>query len=83
MSDHDKPGTGFLQAAARAAKPAAQEAFARLGKVTGVGITRSGEGYGLKVNLQREVSAGTEVPKEVQGVPVKVEVVGTVKKRTG
>ncbi len=83
MSDRDKSGAGRSLEEARAAKPAAQETFARLGKVTGIGITRSGGGYALKVNLQHNLAAGTEMPKEVQGVPVKVEVVGEVKKRAG
>lgn len=64
---------------ARAAKPEAQSVFGRLAKLAGVGITRIGEGYGLKVNL--ESAADGVLPKEVAGVPVQVEVVGRLRKR--
>jgi hypothetical protein len=49
--------------------------------VTGVGITRVGEGYGVKVNLGAAPEEGTELPEAVDGVPVRVEVVGEVRKR--
>ena len=65
---------------ARAAKPAVQEVFAGLGEVVGVGITRIGDGYGVKVNLRSAPAAGVELPAEVEGVPVRVEVVGTIRK---
>ncbi|MGL6094992.1 MAG: hypothetical protein ACRC7O_04200 [Fimbriiglobus sp.] len=65
---------------ARAAKPRAAVAFAGL-PVVGVGITRIGGGYGLKVNLGAEPAAGAAVPREVDGVPVRTEVVGPIGKR--
>ncbi len=64
---------------ARAAKTAASTLFASLATVVGVGITRVGEGYGLKVNL-REQAKGP-LPTEVAGVPVQVEVVGAIRKQ--
>lgn len=82
MSDQDTSGAGRSLEEARAAKQAAQRTFERLGTVAGIGITRSGDGYGLKVNLQRELPAQVEVPKMVEGVPVKVAVVGTIRKRS-
>lgn len=63
----------------RAAKPAAQKAFAAMGNVVGIGITRMGAGYGLKVNLESAPDAG--VPAEIAGVPVRVEIVGLPTKR--
>ena len=63
---------------ARAPKPAAQEVFDALADV--VGITRIGDGYGVKVNLRAAPTAGVELPAEVEGVPVRVEVVGTIRK---
>lgn len=66
---------------ARAAKPAAVSAFQRLAEVAGVGITRVGEGYGLKVNLRGKPKSTVILPEEIQGVPVRVEVVGAIKKR--
>ena len=66
---------------ARAAKPEAASLFGSMATVVGVGITRVGEGYGLKVNL-REQAKGP-LPAEVAGVPVQVEVVGAIRKQQG
>jgi hypothetical protein len=44
---------------------------------SGVGITRIGAGYGLKVNLSESVRAGS-VPEQVDGVPITTEVVGEI-----
>jgi hypothetical protein len=65
----------------RAAKGAAAEAFGRLADVVGVGITRIDAGYALKVNLRAEPPAGVRLPREIDGVPVRVEVVGEIRKR--
>lgn len=67
---------------ARAAKAAALRAFSKLGEVVGVGITRVGSAYGLKVNLRSAPDASTVLPEQVDGVPVKVEIVGTIRPRT-
>jgi len=48
--------------------------------LTGVGITRIGAGYGLKVNLSESVASGS-VPDHVDGVPITTEVVGKIHKR--
>ena len=71
---------GATLESARAAKPAVQKVFAALGEVVGVGITRVGDGYGVKVNLRAAPAAGVELPAEVDGVPVRVEVVGAIRK---
>ncbi len=63
----------------RAAKSRAIAIFAPLADVVGVGITRVGEGYGLKINLR--AAPAITLPEEVDGVPVKVEIVGSLKKR--
>lgn len=65
---------------ARAAKPDAYKKFARFGKIVGVGITKIGGSYALKVNLQT-VKTGAKLPTSVDGVPIQVEVVGTIVKR--
>ncbi len=67
--------------AARAAKAEEHETFTALAPVVGVGITRIGDGYGLKVNLQQAPAAGVALPDEINGIPVRVEVVGAVRKR--
>ena len=64
--------------AAKSAKPHAIKTFATRAhpEVTGVGITRTNGGWGLKVNLARP--SRKKFPEEVDGVPVVVEVVGEV-----
>lgn len=65
---------------ARAAKSKAAEMLGEL-PVVGVGITRVGGGYGIKVNLSESV-AKNAIPKQVDGVPVNVEVVGKIQKQS-
>lgn len=66
---------------ARAAKARAVELFRPLADVVGVGITRIGQGYAVKVNLRNPPAPGIKIPHEVEGVPVQVEVVGAIRKR--
>jgi hypothetical protein len=66
---------------ARAAKPLAYEEFRRKATVVGVGITRIDGGYGVKVNLEALPALSTELPESIEGVPVRVEVVGKIQKR--
>ena len=68
-------------AKAQAAKRSALRRFEKLGKVTGVGITRVNGEYALKVNLSEPVEPGTELPTDIDGVPVRVEVTGTIRTR--
>lgn len=77
--DGEPASPGTLEQA-RAAKPHAVEVFRRLGELAGVGITRVRGGYGLKVNLARAGSGG-QLPSEVDGVPVVVEIVGKIRPR--
>jgi hypothetical protein len=66
---------------AKAAKRSAFRRFEKLGKVTGVGITRVNGEYALKVNLSEPVEPGTELPTDIDGVPVRVEITGTIRAR--
>ncbi len=66
---------------ARAAKARALELFLPAAEVVGVGITQIQDGYGIKVNLRVEPAPGVELPQEVDGVPVRIEVVGEIRKR--
>ena len=67
----------------------AQKAKAKVTKVfkplvgeVAVGIMRLGEeNFGLKVNLTEPPGDDVSLPTEVDGVPVKVEVVGKIRKR--
>ncbi|MBE7158468.1 MAG: hypothetical protein INR62_08565 [Rhodospirillales bacterium] len=67
---------------ARAAKKRAASVFKSFAPVAGVGLTREKEGYGLKVNLQTSPQGREPLPTDVDGVPVRVEVVGRIEKRT-
>jgi hypothetical protein len=73
------PGVTLEQA--RAAKAAARRHFENLGTVVGVGVTRIEGDYAVKVNLSEPPAEGTELPEEIDGVPVRIEVVGTIRKR--
>ena len=66
---------------ARAAKERAKVLFARLASVGGVGINRVPGGFGVKVNLSEAAPPDADLPETIDGVPVTVEVVGTIRKR--
>ncbi len=72
---------GVSLEAARAAKQKALTALEGRAEVNGVGITRVGAGYGIKVNLAAAPPRGTALPEEVDGVPVLVEIVGRIVKQ--
>ena len=61
---------------ARAAKEKATKVFRSAG-VVGVGITKVGKDYAIKVNVRSEADCET-FPEEIDGVPVKVEVTGSI-----
>jgi hypothetical protein len=65
--------------AARDAKDEARRRFAGRPGVVGIGLTRRGGCYAIKVNLAGDSHA--ELPAEVQGVPVVAEVVGAIRRR--
>lgn len=66
---------------ARAAKAKVLKHFRKLGNVVGVGITRVRGDYAVKVNLSEPMEPGTEAPTHIDGVPVRVEVIGTIRPR--
>jgi len=66
--------------AARAAKEEAKRQLADKADVVGVGLTKAkAGGYAVKVNVKN--APAQPMPKKVQGVPLVVEVVGTIRKR--
>jgi hypothetical protein len=65
---------------ARAAKPKALAAIGRFASVVGVGITWNDDGYALKVNLAKPPPPNAHLPEAIDGVPIEVEVVGTIRK---
>jgi hypothetical protein len=63
---------------ARAAKKRAVERFKNLGSV---GITRVRGEYAVKLNLTEPAAPDLQLPSEIDGVPLCVEVVGVVRPR--
>ncbi len=63
---------------ARAAKARLAEQLRGEETVVGIGLQRRGDGFGVKVDLRE---AGLELPAEVDGVPVAVDVVGRITPR--
>jgi hypothetical protein len=66
---------------ARAAKSHALKILRAVPGLAGVGVTRVGQGYGVKVNLASAPKRSLDLPSEIDGVPVRLEVVGRVRKR--
>jgi hypothetical protein len=66
---------------ARAAKEKAKLVFRHLGQMRGIGITRQGDSYAVKVNLETAPDKDTPIPHDIDGVPVIVHIVGRVHKQ--
>lgn len=66
---------------ARAAKKTALRHLRSRDDVVGVGITRVSGKYAVKVNLSEPPEPGTELPDEIDGVPVRIEVTGAIRAR--
>jgi hypothetical protein len=45
----------------------------------GAGIAREGEVYVVTVNLETEPDSTLELPSEIDGVPIRFQVVGTIR----
>ncbi len=72
---------GSSKEGARAAKAKALALLAGVTALNGVGICRVGNGYGVKINLSQTLSRVDRLPKEVDGVPLVVEIVGRIVKQ--
>ena len=66
---------------ARAAKDVAKAELSHVPGVVGIGLTKIGDDYALKVNLRAAPPAQITIPKHIAGVPVSVEVVGEIRKQ--
>ncbi len=64
---------------ARAAKLKAEALLSRNTKVNGIGLTRFGKGWCVKVNLSGPTRA--VLPEEIDGVPLRIEQVGEITRR--
>jgi hypothetical protein len=69
-------------ARARGAKALILSVLPKTVKVNGVGITQVGADYAVKVNLAEAPGLGVSLPPTIQGVPIVVEVVGKIRKRS-
>lgn len=66
--------------AARAAKATALSRFESVVGVNGIGLSRRGDGYAVKINFETEPTV--KVPERIDDVEVIVEVVGKIRKLT-
>lgn len=67
---------------ARAAKSKALALLQDTPAVVGIGIARQDGAYCVKVNLSRATTMAAAVPASIDGVPVRVAVVGEIRKRS-
>ena len=54
--------------------------YGDLADLVGVGITKYGDDYAVKVNLARLSARARRLPEEIDGVPIRIEVVGRPRK---
>ena len=66
---------------ARKVKPVAGEAARRAGRVLGIGLSKVGNAYVIKVNFASHPLESARLPSVIDGVGVVYEVVGSVSKR--
>jgi hypothetical protein len=66
---------------AQAAKGTALRRFGELKLVVGVGITRVGGDYAVKINMSGPPGPDVEIPADIDGVPVRIEIIGSIRKR--
>lgn len=64
---------------ARLAQARVRKALEALVQVSGVGIERLPDGFGVKVNLPSARVPFASLPKRLDGVPVRYEVVGKIR----
>jgi len=67
---------------ARSAKARVAEMLRNERELTGVGITRVGKGYAVKVNFAAAPGAGIEIPSEMDEVPIRIETTGRINLKT-
>jgi hypothetical protein len=73
--------TGVNIEQARAAKEKAKRQLSGNPLIVGIGLTRIGDDYAVKINVAAAPADGPSVPDSIDGVPVRCEVVGKLKPR--
>jgi hypothetical protein len=68
---------------ARLIKPKARATVEACGAVVGVGLTKIGDSYAVKVNMREQVRTPNALPDSIDGVRIVYEVVGPVSPQTG
>jgi hypothetical protein len=64
---------------ARSAKRKAAELLRNVPQLAGLGITRIGRNFAIKLNLNGPLSSDVKIPRDIDGVPIKVEFVGKIR----
>ncbi len=80
MRDQEEPNKAQIEQA-RAAKNKLAALLRDLPELNGIGLTRAGDGFAVKINLSGPPGPGTVIPAIFEGVPVLVETVGPVTPR--
>ena len=75
--------TEVSRAQAEQAKRLVKEAVTGLRGVIGIGLTKIGPDWAVKVNLATPPADGPDLPTAVHGVPVCFEVVGEIRASLG
>lgn len=73
------PGNDPQLEAARAARRKALRLLAQGAAVCAVGIAREGGRYVVKLSLETDPDPALELPAQIDGVPVVIEVIGPVR----
>jgi hypothetical protein len=66
---------------ARAAEERAKSLHAGNASVVGIGLTRVGDGDGVKVDLESPPAPDAGLPETIDRVPVRIEVIGAIRPR--
>lgn len=66
---------------ARRAKAAGKRLFGTLESFAGIGLTRRDGHYAVKVNFTNPPRDRASIPREIDGVPVVVDVVGEIRRQ--
>ncbi len=74
-------GDSATLAKARAVKEKVAKIVEGDPSVSGIGVARVGDGYGVKVGVTGPTATVTGLPSDIDGVPVIVETVGKITKQ--
>lgn len=69
---------GVTYTQAERAKEHAAQIFDRHASVVSIGVTQADDGFALRVGLETPPRDPSRLPDKVDGVPVQVNVVGTI-----